>query len=33
VLGKEIVLERIPELHARYVANIDPPDVPASAGA
>jgi hypothetical protein len=25
MLGKDLVLERIEELHARYVANIDPP--------
>src|SRR5687767_3733644 len=33
MLGKEIVLERIDDLHARYVANIDPPDTAASARA
>ena len=33
MLGKDLVLERIDELHARYVANIDPPDDRASAAA
>jgi LAS superfamily LD-carboxypeptidase LdcB len=31
MLGKENVLERLAELHARYVANIDPPDASATA--
>jgi LAS superfamily LD-carboxypeptidase LdcB len=32
MLGKEIVLERIGDLHERYVANIDPPDAGGRAG-
>ena len=31
MLGKEIVVERIAELYARYVANIDLPDAAAAA--
>jgi LAS superfamily LD-carboxypeptidase LdcB len=34
LLGKDLVLERLPDLHARYVANIDaPPGGPAYAAA
>ena len=31
MLGKDAVLERIEELHARYVANVDPPDTTVTA--
>jgi LAS superfamily LD-carboxypeptidase LdcB len=31
MLGKELVLEMIPELHARYVANVDTPEAAAAA--
>ena len=31
MLGKELVLEQIPELHARYVVNVDTPEAAAAA--
>ena len=31
MLGKELVLEQIPELHARYVVNVDKPEAAAAA--
>ena len=31
MLGKELVMEQIPELRARYVANVDTPEAAAAA--